>query len=277
MKLSIIIVNRNACILLKQAINSLINACKNIDYELFIVDNASTDHSLQMLENNFPDINVIANDANLGIAKANNQAIKQCTGEYVLLVSPDTITIKDSIEKMIDFMDGHADAGGTGIRMLSPQGRFLPESIHGLTKTWGAFLKFIGFATHLSKTRLYDRNRKDWVEEFQVSEVDILNGACMMLRSSALNEAGMFDERFFMYGADIDLSYRLRLAGFKNYYYPKTYIINFESHHLAKFSWNYIKYFYGAMFIFAVKYLIKMPDIKLKGIPQLFPSTYEVK
>jgi GT2 family glycosyltransferase len=277
MKLSIIVVNRNTCILLKQAINSLIDACKNIDYELFIVDNASTDHSLQMLENNFPEINVIANDANLGIAKANNQAIKQCTGEYVLLVSPDTITIKDSIEKMIDFMDGHADAGGIGIRMLSPQGRFLPESIHGLTKTWGAFLKLIGFARHLSKTRLYDRNRKDWVEEFQVAEVDILNGACMMLRSSALNETGMFDERFFMYGADIDLSYRLRLAGFKNYYYPKTYIINFENHHLAKFSWNYIKYFYGAMFIFAVKYLIKMPDIKLKGIPQLFPSTYEVK
>jgi GT2 family glycosyltransferase len=277
MKLSVIVVNRNTCLLLKQALNSLIDSCKIIDYELLIVDNASTDHSLEMLANNFPDIKVIANDTDLGVAKANNQALKQCTGEYILLVSPDTITVKDAVEKMITFMDAHADAGGMGIRMLSPLGRFLPESIHGLTKTWGAFLRIIGFAKHLSKTRLYDRHRKDWVEEFQVAEIDILNGACMMLRSTALNETGVFDERFFMYGADIDLSYRLRLAGFKNYYFPKTYIINFESHKPAKFSWNYIKYFYGAMFVFAVKYLVKMPDLISKGVPQLFPSTYEVK
>jgi GT2 family glycosyltransferase len=263
--------------MLKQALNSLIDACKSIDYELFIVDNASADHSLDMLANNFPDLKVIANDTDNGIAKANNQALNLCTGEYVLLVSPDTITISGSVEKMINFMDEHTDAGGMGIRMLSPEGRFLPESIHGLTKTWGSFLKFIGFAKYLSKTRLYDRNRKDWVEEFREAEIDILNCACMMLRRSALNEAGPFDERFFMYGADIDLSYRLRLAGFKNYYFPKTYIINFESHRLAKFSWDHIKYFYGAMFIFAVKYLIRMPEIKVKGIPQLFPSTYEVK
>ncbi|MDB5088561.1 MAG: hypothetical protein JWR09_2555 [Mucilaginibacter sp.] len=277
MKLSVIVVNRNTCLLLKQALNSLIDACKTIDYELLIVDNASADQSLEMLANNFPGIKVIANETDLGVAKANNQALKLCTGEYILLVSPDTITVKDAVEKMITFMDDHADAGGMGIRMLSPLGRFLPESIHGLTKTWGAFLRIIGFAKHLSKTRLYDRNRKDWVEEFQVAEVDILNSACMMLRKAALNESGVFDERFFMYGGDIDLSYRLRLAGFKNYYFPKTYIINFESNRPAKFSWNYVKYFYGAMFIFAVKYLIKVPDLIGKGIPQLFPSTYEVK
>ncbi|MDP9079499.1 MAG: glycosyltransferase family 2 protein [Bacteroidota bacterium] len=277
MKLSVIIVNRNACIMLKQALNPLIDACKSIDYELIIVDNASADHSLDMLANNFPGLKVIANETDLGVAKANNQGLQACTGEYILMVSADTIIIRDSVEKMITFMDAHTDAGGMGIRMLSPQGRFLPESIHGLTSTWGAFLKMIGFAKHLSKTRLYDRNRKDWVEEFRESEVDILNGACMMLRRTALNEAGMFDERFLMFGHDIDLSYRIRLAGFKNYYFPKTYIINFESLRLSKFSWDYIKYFYGAMFIFAVKYLIRVPEIKVKGIPQLFPSTYEVK
>jgi len=263
--------------MLKQALNSLTDACKCFDYELIIVDNASTDHSLDMLANNFPELQVIANDTNFGTAKASNQALNVATGEYILLVSADTITIRESIEKMILFMDQHTDAGGMGIRMLSPQGRFLPESIHGLTNTWGTFLKLIGFAKHLSKTRLYDRNRKDWVEEFREAEVDILTGACMMLRKSALNEAGMFDERFFMFGHDIDLTYRLRLAGYKNYYYPKTYIINFESHRLAKFSWEYIKYFYGAMFLFAVKYLIRVPEIKVKGIPQLFPPTYEVK
>ena len=277
MKLSIIVVNQNACILLKQALISLINACKSIDYELFIVDNASSDRSLEILANEFPEAQVIANDTDQGIAKASNQAIQVSTGEYILLVNADTISGKDSLEKMCAFMDEHTDAGGLGVRMLSPQGRFLPESIHGLTTTWAAFLKFIGFAKYLSKTRLYNRNRKDWVEEFQVAEVDILNGACMLVRRSALNETGLFDERFFMCGHDIDLSYRIRLAGFKNYYFPKTYIINFESRPLAKFSWSYIKYFYGAMFIFAVKYLLKVPEIKVAGIPQLFPSTYEVK
>jgi len=276
MNLSIIVVNHNTRILLKQSITSLVEACKHIDHELIVVDNASTDHSLEMLATSFPKIQVIANSENEGIAKANNQALQLCTGEYILLVSADTLVIKDSVEKMIVFMDSYADAGGMSIRMLSPQGRFLPESIHGLTPAWGTFLKLIGFAKHLSKTRLYDRNRKDWVEEFREAEIDILNGACMMLRKSALSEVGLFDERFFMFGANIDLSYRLRLAGYKNYYYPKTYIINFESQKQASFSWEYIKYFYGAMFIFAFKYLVKVPDLKVKGAPQMVPSGYEV-
>ncbi|WP_295798261.1 glycosyltransferase family 2 protein [Mucilaginibacter sp.] len=276
MNLSIIVVNHNTRILLKQSITSLIEACKHIDYELIVVDNASTDHSLEMLATSFPKIQVIANSEDEGIAKANNQALQLCTGDYILLVSADTLAIKDSVEKMIAFMDSHADAGGMSIRMLSPQGRFLPESIHGLTPAWGTFLKLIGFAKHLSKTRLYDRNRKDWVEEFREAEIDILNGACMMLRRSALHEVGLFDERFFMFGANIDLSHRLRLAGYKNYYYPKTYIINFESQKQASFGWEYIKYYYGAMFLFAFKYLIKVPDIKVKGVPQMVPSGYEV-
>ena len=277
MKLSIIVVNQNACKLLKQALNSLISACKNIDFELFVVDNASTDGSVEMIENNFPQARLISNTTDQGIAKANNQALRLSTGEYIFLVSADTICTKDSLEKTIAFMDEHADAGGLSVRTLSPAGHFLPESIHGLTKPWAAFLKLFGFAKNLSKTRLYDRHRKDWVEEFQIAEIDIINGACMFLRRSALNETGLFDERFFMFGHDVDLSYRLRLAGFKNYYFPKTFIINYESQPLAKFSWQYIKYFYGAMLMFAFKYLLKVPEIKVQGIPQLFPSTYEVK
>jgi GT2 family glycosyltransferase len=277
MKLSVILVNHNSRILLKQAVESVIDNCKSIAHEIIVVDNNSSDHSMEMLANNFQALTVIANETDMGITHAQNQGIQQAGGEYVLLLGADTITIKDSVEKMMGFMDEHANAGAMTVRMLSPQGRFMPESIHGLTNTWGAFLKFIGFAKHLSKTRLYDRNRKDWVEEFQVSEIDIVNGACMMLRKSALNETGLLDERFFMYGADIDLSYRLRLAGFKNYYFPKTYIIKYESLGQEKFSWEYIKHYYGAMFAFAVKYLIKVPEIKVKSMPQMFPSTYEVK
>jgi len=277
MKLSVLIVNRNACTLLKQALNSIVNACKNIDYELVIVDNASADKSLEMLESEFPNAHIIANTTDNGIAKANNQALEIATGEYVLLVNADTICGKDTIEKMCAFMDQHPDNGGLSVRMLTPQGRFLPESVHGLTKPWITFFKLIGFEKYFSKTRLYNRNRKDWVEEFQIAEVDILSPACMLLRRSVLSETGLFDERFFMYGHNIDLSYRIRLAGFKNYYFPKTYIINYDSQPLAKFSWTYIKYFYGAMFIFAAKYLFKLPEIKVKGMPQLFPSSYEVK
>ncbi|HVW97633.1 MAG TPA: glycosyltransferase family 2 protein [Mucilaginibacter sp.] len=277
MKLSVIIVNHNNRIMLKQALSSVVETCKNVDYELIVVDNGSQDHSIAMLSENFPEAKLIVNETNAGIAKAGNQALARATGEYILMVNADTITTKGSAEKMIRFMDEHPDAGGISVRMLSPQGRFLPESIHGLTKIWEGFLKFIGFAKYLSKTRLYDRNRKYWVEEFRVSEIDILSGACMMLRRSALNETGLLDERFVMTGADIDLSYRLRLAGYKNYYFPKTYIINFESQRKEKFSWEYFKYFYGAMFIFAFKYLIRMPEIRIKGMPQLFPSTYEVK
>ncbi len=263
--------------MLKQAISSFVSTCKVIDYELLVVDNASTDHSIEMLANEFPEARVIANETNVGIAKANNQALKLASGEYVLLVSADTICSKDAIDKMAYFMDEHTDAAGLSVRILSPQGRFLPESIHGLTKTWTSFFKLIGFAKYLSKTRLYNRNRKDWVEEFQIAEVDILNSDCMMLRRSTLNATGLFDERFFMHGHNIDLSYRLRLAGFKNYYFPKTFFIKFDSKPLEKFSWSYIKYFYGAMFIFAMKYLLKMPEIKVQGIPQLYPSTYEIK
>jgi GT2 family glycosyltransferase len=277
MKLSIVLVNHNTGKLLQQALNSLSNACKSIDYEVIIIDNASTGGSVEMTETNFPEVRAILTGPNAGIAAASNQAVKQCSGEYILLVNADTICAKDSLDKACAFMDEHADAGGLGVRMLSPQGRFLPESIHGLTKQWAAFLKFIGFAKYLSKTRLYDRNRKDWVEEFQITEIDILNSDFMLLRKSALNETGLFDERFTMFGHNIDLSYRIRLAGFKNYYFPKTYIINAESHPLAKLSWNYIKYFYGAMLIFAVKYLFRLPEIKVQGLPQLLSSSYEVK
>ena len=277
MRLSVVIVNQNACLQLKQTLNSIVDACRSFNYELFVVDNASTDKSVAMIENEFPQTNIIANSTDIGIAKANNQALKLVNGEYVLIVSADTICCKGSLEKMVAFMDDHANAGGLSVRMLSEEGRFLPESIHGLTTTWATFLKLIGFARHLPKTRLYDRNRKDWVEEFQITEIDIINGACMFLRRSALNKSGLFDERFFMSGYDIDLSYRLRLAGFKNYYFPNTYIIKPDGSILAKFSWNYVKYFYGAMVIFALKYLFKLPEIKVTGVPRLFPTSYEVK
>ncbi len=272
MKLSVVLVSRNTCALLKQALNSLVSTCNSIDFELIIIDNASSDGSAAMVRNNFPQARLIANDTDHGVARANNQGIEQSTGEYILIVTPDTKCVKDGIEKMCEFMDEHKNTGVLGARLLSPQGRFLPESIHGLTQAWASFFKLTGFAKHLGKTRLYDKHRKDWVEEFQITEVDIVNGACMLLRRSALNQTGLFDERFFMYGQDIDLSYRLRLAGFKNYYFPKTFFIKHDDQYAHKFSWHYTRHFYGAMIQFSMKYVFKLPSIKLPGLPQLSPN-----
>ncbi|SDD78808.1 Glycosyltransferase, GT2 family [Mucilaginibacter pineti] len=277
MKLSVIIVNYNTCDMLRIALNSVIRAALGINYEVFVVDNASTDKSVEMLRVEFPDIKVITSPTNEGIARAYNHAIKLTTGEYILMVSADTITGKKTIEKSLAFMDMHTDAGGLGVRMITPDGRFLEESKHGFTKPWAIFFKLTGLAKYFSKSRLTDVQRKDWVEEFQTSESDVLNGAFMLMRKEAINKVGLIDERFHTYGYDIDLSYRIRLAGYKNYYFPKTYIINFNIQGKPKLSWLYIKEFYGAMIIFATKYLFKVPEIKMEGMPQLFPSTYEVK
>jgi GT2 family glycosyltransferase len=277
MKLSVIIVNHNQGDLLKLALDSLIKAGNAIDYELIIVDNASTDGSVEMLHTEFPGYKLIANTVNEGVAKANNQGIALATGAYVLLVNADTICGKDTLEKVIEFMDNHNEVSGLGVRMLGDQGSFLPESNRGLTKPWITFFKLIGFAKNFVKSRLSDRNAKVWVEEFQTSEVDILADGFMLIRRSVFNEVGMFDERFVQYGHNIDFSYRMRLIGLKNYYFPKTYIINFKSQNQPKFSWQYIKNFYGAMLIFAAKYMFRLPEIKIVEGIQLYPPAYEVK
>jgi len=277
MKLSVILVNYNLCDLLRQNLNSLVSAGTGVDYEVIIVDNASTDKSVEMLNQHYPQFTVIANETSIGIAQAYNKAIRVSKGEYVLLVNADTISGKETLNRILDFMDIHGDAAGLGVRMLSPQGRFLTESNRGLTNAWANFFRLTSFDKYLPKTRLTNRNHKAWVEEFQTSEVDIINGAYMLLRRSALNEVGLFDERFEKYGYDTDLSYRLRLAGYKNYYFPKTYIINFKTSAQPKFSWQYIRQYYGAMFKFAAKYLFKMPEIKMHGVPQVFASSYEIE
>jgi len=278
MKLSVVIVNYNRCEMLRHTLNSLVDAVKHIDYEVFIVDNVSTDNSVEMVKSEFPESHVIINSKNEGCAKSYNEAITLAKGEYVLLVTPDIISSKKTLERALEFMDMHIDSGGLGVRMINPHGRFLPESNRGLTRSWITFFKLTGLAKLFPKSRLSDRNRKDWVEEFQTSEVDFLNNSFMLIRKSAFNDIGLFDERFFMYGHNIDISYRLRLAGYKNYYFPKTYIIKFSDSGIAKFNWQYIKNFYGAMIIFAMKYLFKMPEIKVAGIvqPQL-PLIYEIE
>jgi GT2 family glycosyltransferase len=277
MKLSVIVVNYNMCALLKQALSSLIKACNHIDYELIVVDDASTDRSVAILKKEFAGASLLVNDKSVGIAKSRNLAVARSTGEYVLLVNADTITASNTLESTIAFMDNHPDAGGVGVRMLTPQGRFLHISRRGFNRAWETFLNLTGLAKHFSKSRLYKHKNTNWVDEFETAEVDVINGAFMLLRRSVLNIVGPLDERLAMFGHDIDLSYRIRLAGYKNYYYPKTYILNFRKQVASKFTWTYVRHFYGAMIIFAAKYMFHMPEIKMPDVPQIFAPKYEVE
>lgn len=257
MKLSIIIVSYNVKNLLKQAIDSLKIASKGIETEIFVVDNASKDGTVVFIEQAYPDINLIANTKNVGFSVANNQAIAKAKGEYILVINPDTITQPDTLSKAIDFLDANLCGGSLGVRMLDGNRKFLPESKRGLPTPWVSFCKLSGLYRIFPKSRIFNRYYMGWVNEFETQEVDVLTGAFMLLRKSALAKVGFFDEHFFMYGEDVDLSYRLMLAGYKNYYFPEVYITHFKGQSTRKLSLRYIKSFYGSMFIFAKKYFLK--------------------
>jgi len=276
MRLSVIFINHNSQNGLRLALNTLFKARSTVDYEVIVVDNASTDRSLEMLAFEFPKVRVIANSAYRGISLAYNKAIRAAQGDYVLLLDPYVVTGADSLEKLVDFMDQHPLAGGTSVRLVNYKGDYLPESKHSLNKNWAAFFKLFGLGSYFPRS-IPMHKRADWIEEFETSEVDVLHEDCMLLRRSALDTTGLFDERFSRFGHNIDLSYRLRREGFKTYYYSKTYIIQLPGKYLNKFSWEHIRHFYGAMFIFAAKYLFKLPVINLKDIGEIFPSQYEIE
>ncbi|HHN48698.1 MAG TPA: glycosyltransferase [Bacteroidales bacterium] len=254
MKLSVIIVNYNVKYFLEQCLHSVRRAIKGIEGEIFVVDNNSVDGSVKMLEEKFPEVVVIANKENKGFSKANNQAIKISKGEYVLLLNPDTIVEDDTFKKVIDFMDAHEEAGGLGVKMIDGKGRFLPESKRGLPTPAVAFYKIFGLARLFPRSKVFGQYHLTYLDKEKTHQVDVLSGAFMLLRRKALDKAGLLDETFFMYGEDIDLSYRLNRAGFKNYYYPEARIIHYKGESTCKTSVNYVFTFYNAMIIFARKH-----------------------
>ncbi len=254
MELSVIIVNYNVKHFLEQCLHSVIKASKNLNVELFVVDNNSADGSVQLIRNKFPQVELIENKINLGFSKANNQAILKSVGKYVLLLNPDTVVEEDTFHKIIAFMDEHPDAGGLGVKMIDGKGGFLPESKRGLPTPWVAFYKMFGLAKVFPRSKKFGKYHLSYLAENETHEVDVLAGAFMLLRKSVLDETGLLDESFFMYGEDIDLSYRIQLAGYKNYYFPETTIIHYKGESTKKGSLNYVKVFYNAMIIFAHKH-----------------------
>lgn len=262
MKLSVIIVNYNVEYFLEQCLYSVRNATKNIPIEIIVVDNNSVDGSEQMVMSKFPEVSYIANKVNVGFSTANNQAIRISRGEYVLLLNPDTIVQEDTFIKCIDFMDRHPDCGGLGVKMVDGKGDFLPESKRGLPTPEVAFYKIFGLASFFPKSKRFGKYHLSYLDKDETHEVDVLAGAFMLMPKKVLDEIGLLDETFFMYGEDIDLSYRITKGGYKNYYYPETRIIHYKGESTKKGSMNYVFMFYNAMIIFAKKHFSKK-NIKL--------------
>lgn len=257
MKLSIIIVNYNVKYFLEQALYSIRRASVRINPEVFVVDNNSVDGSIEMLMDKFSEVILIKNDNNVGFSRANNQAIRVAKGEYILLLNPDTVIQEDTLDKVVDFMDQHPDAGGLGVKMLDGKGKFLPESKRGLPTPMVAFYKVFGFAKLFPFSKTFGKYHLGYLDKNLTHEVDVLSGAFMLMRQSTLAKAGLLDEDFFMYGEDIDLSYRIQLAGYKNFYFADTQIIHYKGESTKKSSVNYVFVFYNAMIIFASKHFSK--------------------
>jgi len=239
---------------LDQCLDSVVKAIKNVSAEVIIVDNNSVDGSLKMIDAKYPQFRLIANKFNGGFSKANNQAIKEAKGQYILLLNPDTIVEEDTFSKTINFMDATPSCGGLGVRMIDGKGRFLPESKRGLPTPTVAFYKIFGLSSIFPKSKRFGQYHLGHLSEFETNKIDVLSGAFMMMRSETLEKVGLLDEEFFMYGEDIDLSYRIVLGGYDNYYFPQTTIIHYKGESTKKSSVNYVFVFYKAMIIFAKKH-----------------------
>jgi len=254
MQLSIIIVNYNVKEFLEQCLLSVENAIKNINAEVIIVDNNSVDNSCRMVKERFPQFQLIENKINTGFAVANNQAINISKGKYVLLLNPDTLVEEDTFEKVVNFMEQHPEAGGLGVKMIDGNANFLPESKRALPTPQVAFYKIFGLSRLFPKSKKFGKYHLSYLDKDKNHEIEVLSGAFMLMRKETLDKVGLLDETFFMYGEDIDLSYRIILGGYKNYYFAETTIIHYKGESTKKGSLNYVKTFYNAMIIFAEKH-----------------------
>lgn len=256
-RLTVIIVNYNVEYFLAQCLHSVRKAAQLAPIETIVVDNNSSDGSVEMTKRLFPEVQVIANKDNKGFSSANNQAIRISKADYVLLLNPDTLVEEDTFKKCIDFMDQHPNAGGLGVKMVDGKGQFLAESKRGLPTPMVAFYKIFGLSALFPKSKTFGQYHLGHLDKNETHKIDILAGAFMMMRNSVLDQVGLLDEDFFMYGEDIDLSWRIRLGGYDNYYFPETRIIHYKGESTKKSSVNYVLVFYNAMIIFAKKHFSK--------------------
>lgn len=253
--LSVVIVNYNVRYFLAQCLDSVRLACKGIRSEIWVVDNASVDSSVEFLKEE-EGIHLIANKDNLGFAKANNQAIRKAKGRYVLLLNPDTLVPSDGFQKCLAYADANPNVGALGVRMIDGRGDYLPESKRGFPSPWVSFTKMSGLAKLAPRSSHLNAYYLGHLEEFETNSVDVLPGAFMWLRADLLPKVGGgLDEDYFMYGEDIDLSYCIQQEGFDVVYFPEVTIVHYKGESTKKRSFAYVKTFYKAMAIFSSKHL----------------------
>ena len=259
--LSIIIVNYNVKHFLEQCLCSVVKAIADIPAEIFIIDNNSYDNSIAYLRSRFSTATFIANKENTGFARACNQGLKLSKGKYILFLNPDTIIPEDGIQKSIAFLESKPGAGALGIKMLDGSGRFLKESKRSFPSPLTSLFKLSGLSKLFPHSRIFSKYHLGHLDPNKDHEIDVLAGAFMLVKREVLDKTGGFDEVFFMYGEDVDLSYRIQKTycpetkgNYKNYYYSGSTIIHFKGESTRRGSMNYVRMFYKAMSIFVRKH-----------------------
>lgn len=254
MELSVVIVSYNVKYFLEQCLHSVITALKGIDGEVIVVDNDSADGSVDYLQPLFPDVQFIRAGSNLGFGKANNLGWQQSSGNFVLFLNPDTIVPENTLTTCVRFFQSNSRTAAVGVRMIDGTGRFLPESKRAFPAAATAFYKAAGLAALFPKSSVFNRYALGYLPDNANHRVDVLAGAFMMVRRPLLEQTKGFDEAFFMYGEDIDLSYRLQQNGFENWYLAEPSIVHFKGESLKKWSADHVKIFYEAMITFVKKH-----------------------
>ncbi len=252
--ISIIIVNYKVREYISNLLNSISKAKQGLNLQIFVVDNNSDDDSVAFLKERFPEVNYIANTENLGFGKANNQAIKLAEGTYSLIINPDTLVSEDTFTTLITHMEQAPKCGAAGCKILNPDGTFAPESRRSLPTLWSSFAKASGLSTVFSGSKFFDSYYLNWLGEDEQAKVPVLSGSFMFWRTSVLKELGGFDERFFMYGEDIDLCFRIQETEYYIDYVPSTSIIHYKGESSRKGDLRYIKIFNKALYQFFDKH-----------------------
>ncbi|MFA5832251.1 MAG: glycosyltransferase [Bacteroidota bacterium] len=254
MDISVIIVNYNVREFLNNALISLFKALERYSSEVFVVDNASDDGSVELIQKNFPNVHLIVNTENLGFAKANNQALKRSTGKYLLLINPDTLIQEDTFEKLIEFFTTHSDSGMVGCKILNPDGSLQLPCRRSFPTPWVAFTKTFGLSTLFPNSKLFARYNLTYLNPDETCEVDAVSGSFMMITREVYEKIGGLDETFFMYGEDLDWCFRVQQSGWKVNYVPTTSIIHYKGESTKRSDIDELKVFYNAMRLFVRKH-----------------------
>ncbi len=262
MDLSVIIVNynvrsflENALVSIEKALQGRLGTGKQIAGEIIVVDNASDDGSVELVRKKFPGVQLIVEKENLGFARANNIALAQSRGRYLLLINPDTIVQENTFAVLIDFFEARPDVGAAGCKILNPDGSLQLACRRSFPSPWVSFTKTIGLSAVFPRSRLFGRYNLTYLDPDEIHEVDALSGSFMMVRREVYERVGGLDESFFMYGEDLDWCYRIQQAGWKIYYVPSTQIIHYKGESAKRSEIDDVKTFYHAMHLFVQKHL----------------------